>query len=89
MIKFDCFTNENMKEHNPNSPQITESAKMRALHAKNVLARQRAFLAYMLTCQRALFANVLMCQCALHIYVLTCQSALRTYVLTCQRAFCA
>ena len=78
MIKFGCFTNENIKEHNPNSPQNTESAKMRALHAESVLA-----------CQRALFAYVLMCQCALHIYVLTCQSALRTYVLTCQRAFCA
>ena len=53
---------------------LLESAKLRALRAKNVLACRRALRAYMLTCQRALRA-----------YVLTCQSALRAYVLMCKR----
>ena len=52
-----------------------ESAKLRALRAKNVLTCQCVLRVYVLTCQRAL-----------HAYVLTCQRAFRTYVLTCQRA---
>ena len=50
-----------------------ESAKSRALHAKNVS-----------TCQRALHAYVFTCHRALHAYVLTCQHALRAYVVTWQ-----
>ena len=38
-----------------------ESAKLRTLHAKNVLAFQRALRAYVLTCQRDLRAYVLTC----------------------------
>ena len=41
---------------------LLESAKLRALLAKNVLAWRRALRAYMLTCQRALRAYVLMCK---------------------------
>ena len=52
--------------------QMTESIKLRALCAKNVLS-----------CQRALRAYVLTCQCALRAYVLTCQLVLRTYMLLC------
>ena len=74
-----------------------ESAKLRALRAKNELACQRALpayvltclralCAYVLTCVRALRASVLTCLCALRAYLLTCQSVLRAYVLTCKRA---
>ena len=45
--------------------QFFESAKLRALLAKNVL-----------TCQRALLAYVLKCQCALRAYVLKCKRAI-------------
>ena len=55
--------------------RFKQSAKLRALRAKNVLACQHALRAYVLTCQRALRA-----------YVLTCQRALRAYVLVCKRA---
>ena len=48
---------------------ITESAKLRALRAKNLF-----------TCQSALRACLLTCQSALHAYVLTCQRALHAYV---------
>ena len=63
-----------------------ETAKLRALHAINVLAYQRALRAYVLTCQRALRAYALTCQRALRAYVLTCQRVLGTYVLKCKRA---
>ena len=75
-----------------------ESAKLRVLHAKNVLACQRALRVYVFTCQcalhhdyvfkcqRTLRAYVLTCQRALCAYALTCQRVLRTYVLTCQCA---
>ena len=53
-----------------------ESAKLRALHAKNGLACQHALRAYVVTLQYALRA-----------YMLTCQSALRAYVLMCSRAY--
>ena len=55
------------------SCHLTESAKLRALRAKNVLACQLALRAYVLTCQRALCAYVLTCQCVLRAYVLTCE----------------
>ena len=55
-----------------------ESAKLRALRAKNVLACQLALRAYVLTCQLALHAYVP--------YVLTCQNALCAYVLVCKCA---
>ena len=61
-----------------------ESARLRTLHAKNVLTCQRAFRAYVFTFQRVLHAHVLTCECAFHAYVLTCQHAMRVYVLTCQ-----
>ena len=48
-----------------------KSAKLLALHTKNVLTCQRALLAYMLTCQLALRA-----------YVRTGEHVLLTYVLT-------
>ena len=54
---------------------MSESAKLRALPAKNELKCQLALRAYVLTCQRVL-----------RTYGLTCQHALRGYVLTCQRA---
>ena len=57
------------------SNQDGESAKLRALRAKNVLACQSVLRAYVLSCQRAL-----------HAYVLTCLRALRAYVLTCKSA---
>ena len=63
-----------------------ESAKLRAMRAKNVLTCQRALCDYVLTCQRALRAYVFTCQHALRVYVLTCERAFRAYVLTCQRA---
>ena len=53
-----------------------ESAKLRALYAKNMLTCQRALHAYLLTCQCALHTHVLMYQRALHAYVLTCQPAI-------------
>ena len=59
-----------------------ESAKLRALRAKNVLACQRALRAYVMMCQRALRAYVLTYKRALRAYVLTCQRALHAYVLT-------
>ena len=52
--------------------KIIESAKLRALRAKNVLPWQRALCAYVLTCQRALRAYVLTCQRALCADVVTC-----------------
>ena len=61
----------------------TESDKLCALRAKNVLAYQCALRAYV---SRAYFlptdlrAYVPTCQCALHAYVLTCQRALLAYV---------
>ena len=54
---------------------LIDSAKLRALRAKNVL-----------TCQSVLHASVLTCQRALPAYMLICQRALRVYVFTCQRA---
>ena len=50
-------------------PEKRESAKLRALRAKNVLTCLRALPAYVLTC--------------LACYALTCQRALHPYVLTC------
>ena len=60
----------------PLQSQTQESAKLRALLAKNMLVCQRAFRAFVLTCQRAL-----------RVYLLTYLRALRAYVLTCQRVF--
>ena len=45
--------------------RFKQSAKLRALRAKNVLACQHALRAYVLTCQRALCANVLVCKRAI------------------------
>ena len=61
---------------------VIESAKLRALPAKNVLVCQRVLRAYVLTCQRALRAYLLTFLRALRAYVLTCLRALRAYVLT-------
>ena len=58
---------------------LHESAKLRILCAKNVLACQRALRAYMLLCQRALRAYMLTCQRALNAHVPMCLNA---YVLT-------
>ena len=52
-----------------------ESAKLRALRAKNVLTCQCVLRAYVLSCQRALRAYVPMRQRVLRAYVLTCQRA--------------
>ena len=60
----------------PLQSQTQESAKLRALRAKNVLVCQRGFRAFVLTCQRVL-----------RVYLLTYLRALRAYVLTCQRVF--
>ena len=54
---------------------VDESAKLRALRAKNVRTCKRALLAYALMCQRALRSNVLTCQHVLHAHVLTSQRA--------------
>ena len=68
----------------PSSLQGTlESAKLRALRAKNVIPCQRALCAYVPTCLRALCAYVLTCQRALRGYVLTCLVCLRAHVPTC------
>ena len=64
----------------------TESAKLRALRTKNVLACQRALRAYVLTCQRVLPAYVLTCKRALRAYTLTCLRVLRAFVFTYLRA---
>ena len=78
-----------------NQWQIKESAKLHALHAKNVLVCQHALRAYMpcvLTCSHALRAYVptcLACSRANVPCVLTCsraKHALRAYVLVCKRA---
>ena len=65
---------------------VIESAKLRALPAKNVLACQRVLRAYVLTCQRALRAYLLTCLRALRAYGPTCLACLRVNVpcvLTC------
>ena len=69
-----------------------ESAKLRALRAKNVLTCQRALRAHVptcLTCQRALRAYVLTCLACLCAHVPTGLACLRANVpcgLTCSRA---
>ena len=55
--------------------QKTESAKLHALHAKNMLICQHALCAYMLMCQRAL--------CALRAHVPTCFACSCAHVPTC------
>ena len=57
-----------------------ESAKLRALRARNMLACQRALRAHVPPCLACLLALVLG---ALRV---TCQRALLSYVLTCLRA---
>ena len=52
-----------------------ESAKLRALHAKNVFTCQRALRTYVLTCLAWSRAHVQMCQRACCDYVPTCQHA--------------
>ena len=49
-----------------------ESAKLRALRAKNVFTCQRALRTYVLTCQRVLRGHVLTCKCASAPAVITC-----------------
>ena len=72
-----------------NKYTICESAKLRALRAKNVLRCQRTLRAYVLTCQRALHAYVVTRLRALRACVLTCQRALRAHVPTCLACLCA
>ena len=50
---------------------VYESAKLRALRAKNVLACQRALRAYVLTCQRASRAPVPTCLACLRVHLPT------------------
>ena len=75
-----------------NKYTICESAKLRALRAKNVLRCQRTLRAYVLTCQRALHAYVVTRLRALRAYVPTCLACSRANVpcvlmcLTCSRA---
>ena len=57
---------------------FTESAKLRALRAKNVLTCQHVLCAYMLPCQHALRDHVATC--------LACLSTNMPYVLTCSHA---
>ena len=65
------------------SSYLSESAKLRALCAKNVVTCQ---LFCVLTCSRANVPCMLTCSRANVPCVLTFQRALRAYVLTCQRA---
>ena len=71
-----------------------ESAKLRALRAKNVFTCQPAFYAYVLTCQRAFRAHVParhVCQRAFRAQVPTCHACLRTNVPcvpTCLECLC-
>ena len=61
-----------------NSIEENESAKLRALRAKNVLTCQRSLRAHVQTCLVCLHANVpcvLTCSCAKLSCVLTCQHA--------------
>ena len=57
-----------------------ETAKLRALHAINVLAYQRALRAYVLNCRRALRAYVPTCLACLRAHVPTCLACLRAHV---------
>ena len=74
-----------------------ECAKLCALHAKNMLACQRALHAYVLICLVCLLAHEPTCFVCLHAqvlralcaYVLTSQRALCAYLLMCQCALCA
>ena len=69
-----------------NSIEENESAKLRALRAKNVLTCQRSLRAHVQTCLVCLHANVpclLTCQRALSAYVLMCQIVLRAHMPTC------
>ena len=62
------------------------SAKLRALHTKNVLTYQRVLHAYVLTCKHILHAYVLTWQPVSSTYVphvSTCLASLCTYVSTC------
>ena len=61
---------------------VDESAKLRALRAKNVLTWQRVLRAYVLTYWRTLSVYVLTCQCDL---VLRCSRTNVPCVLTCLR----
>ena len=61
----------------------SESAKLRALRAKNVLMFQRVLRAYIPTCLACLRAHVstcLACWCANVLCVFTCQRVFRAYV---------
>ena len=65
---------------------LLESAKLRDLRAKKVLACQRALCAYVLTylaCLRANVHCVLTCQRVLRVNVPTCFARLRTHMPTC------
>ena len=64
-----------------------ESAKLRALRAKNLLPCQRDLYASALTYSFANVPCVLMCSCVNVPCVLTWLHALRAYVLTCLHAF--
>ena len=70
---------------------VKDSAKLRALSAKNVFTCQTALRAYVLTwltCLRAHVPTFLACSRVNVPWVLTCftdQGVFRTYVLTCQR----
>ena len=69
-----------------------ESAKLGALHAKNMLACQCALHAYVLACQCALHAHVSMCFMCSHVSVPcmhTCSCANVPCVLMYSRALCA
>ena len=63
---------------------LSESAKLRAVRARNALTPQRAPRAYAPTCQRAPRAYGPTRQRALHAHALTCQRALRAHALKLQ-----
>ena len=65
------------------SLSLRESVKLGALRAKNELACQRAFRAYVLTFQRVLCAYVLTCQRTLRSYMPTCLGCSLAHMSTC------
>ena len=65
-----------------------ESAKLRALRAKNVLTCQRVLRAYVLTCLAWLRAHVSTCYTCSRANMPTCFACLGAHVLTCLARLC-
>ena len=83
---FKCHSNKRRFTSNSYQNNHLESAKLCALHAKNVLTSQCALRAYVLnmpTCLECLCAHMPMCYVGLRAHVPTCLACLRVRVPTC------